>query len=270
MISAIRLDHLVIAVLDLETAVGDYTRLGFNVIPGGRHTHAPTRNALIYFEDGAYLELIEWLEPAIGQKWYERLNNTGEGIVDFAVCPEDIDAVINRTGGAAVDYHAPVPGSRVQAGGEEIRWQLGWAVHDALPFLCADITPRHLRVPDGACRQHPNGVKGVREIAIGVLNLDIAVLTYERLLQIKASRPHDMGVASERLGFRVASFRVGEANLLLLEPRPMKTPVAETLRDQLIRRGPGPYRFTLKVAGEGSMALNRALTHGAAVSVDAS
>jgi catechol 2,3-dioxygenase-like lactoylglutathione lyase family enzyme len=269
-ISAIRLDHLVIAVRDLETAVSDYTRLGFNVTPGGRHTHAPTRNALIYFDDGAYLELIEWLEPANGQRWYEHLSSAGEGIVDFALCPEDIACVIGRTGGKGVDYQAPVPGSRVQASGEEIRWQLGWPVHAALPFLCADITPRHLRVPEGACRQHPNGVKGIREIAVGVADLDVAVRAYERLLQVKASHPRDMGAASERLGFRVASFRIGEVGLLLIEPGQVETPVADTLREQLTRRGPGPYRFTLKAAGDGSMALNRALTHGASISIDAS
>jgi hypothetical protein len=268
--SAIRLDHLVIAVRDLDTAVSDYTRLGFNVTPGGRHTHAPTRNALIFFDDGAYLELIEWLEPAMGQKWYDRLNTAGEGVVDFALCPDDVASVIERTGGEGVDYHKPVPGSRVQAGGQEIRWQLGWAVNEALPFLCADVTPRCLRVPAGACRQHPNGVKGIKEIAIGVVDLDAAIPAYERLLQVKASHPNDMGAASERLGFRVASFRIGETNLLLLEPRPEETPIADSLREQLIRRGPGPYRFTLKAAGEGSMALNRALTHGAAVSIDAS
>jgi catechol 2,3-dioxygenase-like lactoylglutathione lyase family enzyme len=269
-ISAIRLDHLVIAVRDLESAVSDYTRLGFNVTPGGRHTHAPTRNALIYFDDGAYLELIEWLEPANGQKWYEQLSRAGEGIVDFALCPENIVSVIDRTGGEGVDYHRPVPGSRMQAGGAEIRWQLGWAVDEALPFLCADVTPRCLRVPDGACRQHSNGVKGIKEIAVAVLDLDVAIPAYERLLQAKASHPGDKGAACERLGFRAASFRIGETDLLLLEPCPQETPVANSLREQLTRRGPGPYRFTLKAAGAGSMALNRALTHGAAISIDAS
>jgi hypothetical protein len=57
---------------------------------------------------------------------------------------------------------------------------------------------------------------------------------------------------------------------LLIEPGQVETPVADTLREQLTRRGPGPYRFTLKAAGDGSMALNRALTHGASISIDAS
>jgi catechol 2,3-dioxygenase-like lactoylglutathione lyase family enzyme len=267
--SAIRLDHLVIAVRSLDAAVSDFTQMGFNVTTGGRHTHAPTRNALIYFDDGAYLELIEWLRPANGQKWYERLGNAGEGIVDFALCPEDIALVVGRTGGEGAAYHAPVPGSRVQADGEEIRWQLGWGVHDALPFLCADITPRPLRVPEGACRQHPNGVQGIVEIAVGVLDLDVAISMYERLLHVTASFPGDLG-ASERLGLRVASFRVGDTDLLLIEPLPVETPIADTLRDRLTQRGPGAYRLTLKAGGEQSMALNPALTHGAAISIDVS
>jgi hypothetical protein len=30
-----------------------------------------------------------------------------------------------------------------------------------LPFWCGDVTPRSLRVPEGAHRQHANGVQGI-------------------------------------------------------------------------------------------------------------
>ncbi|WP_144141008.1 VOC family protein [Paraburkholderia sp. BCC1884] len=267
MISSIRLDHIVIAVLNLETAVGDYTRLGFNVTTGGRHTHAPTRNALIYFDDGTYLELIEWLAPANGEKWYESLGRSGEGIVDFALCPEDLASVIDRTGGVGAAYLAPVPGSRLQPGGEEIRWQLGWPIDRVLPFLCADITPRSLRVREGDCRQHPNGVKGIRELAVGVPNLDAAIPIYERLLQSKASYPGGSEAVGDSPGPRTAVFHVGESDLLLVEPENVKASGASTSRLLLALRGPGVYRFVLKVAGQESIPFDRALTHGASMSI---
>ena len=51
------IDHLVIVVPELEAAVASYRGLGFTVVPGGRHPIG-THNALIAFEEGAYLELI--------------------------------------------------------------------------------------------------------------------------------------------------------------------------------------------------------------------
>ena len=60
----LRLDHVVIAVADLERAVGLCSHAGFTVVPGGRHPGRNTRNALIVFEDGAYLELITYTVPS--------------------------------------------------------------------------------------------------------------------------------------------------------------------------------------------------------------
>ena len=58
-----RLDHLVILVRDLELASTDYESLGFAVTPGGEHADGLTRNALVPFQDGTYLELVSFLDP---------------------------------------------------------------------------------------------------------------------------------------------------------------------------------------------------------------
>jgi catechol 2,3-dioxygenase-like lactoylglutathione lyase family enzyme len=49
---AFALDHVVIAVNDLDRAVADYQSLGFTVYPGGVHHGGVSHNALIVFEDG--------------------------------------------------------------------------------------------------------------------------------------------------------------------------------------------------------------------------
>ena len=59
----IRLDHLVLLVRDLELASADYESLGFAVTPGGEHADGLTRNALVPFQDGTYLELVSFLDP---------------------------------------------------------------------------------------------------------------------------------------------------------------------------------------------------------------
>ena len=57
---ALPLDHIVIAVHDLDAAVADYRALGFQVAIGGRHPGRTSHNALVVFADGAYLEIIAW------------------------------------------------------------------------------------------------------------------------------------------------------------------------------------------------------------------
>ena len=61
---SLQLDHLVILVRDLESAIADYTALGFTVQRGGTHADGATHNALVGFADGSYLELIAFLKPA--------------------------------------------------------------------------------------------------------------------------------------------------------------------------------------------------------------
>ena len=49
-------DHAVITVPDLDTAIANFRSLGFQVQRGG--TSGPVHNALIFFQDGTYIELI--------------------------------------------------------------------------------------------------------------------------------------------------------------------------------------------------------------------
>ena len=53
-----KLDHVIIAVFELDQAVADYRALGFTTIYGGRHANGATHNALVCFQDGTYLELL--------------------------------------------------------------------------------------------------------------------------------------------------------------------------------------------------------------------
>lgn len=239
-----QLDHLVIAVTDLQHAIEDYRQLGFNVIPGGRHQHAPTQNALVYFADGTYLELIEWTAPAPGEKWYEHLTRHGEGLVDFAFVPSQIGTAITQAEARGVHYRGPIDGSRVKPTGEEVRWQLGWPASHALPFLCGDITPRSLRVPGGPVREHQNQACGITSIAICVDDLQQAAQAYRGLLGADSdalwSAPHRF----ETEGLEVLSIQLGRAQLLLVAPLPAHD---SSIRQALETRGQGVYR--LCVAG---------------------
>ncbi len=57
-----RIDHVVIGVPDLDIGIETYTRLGFNVYPGGVHPGRGTHNAISLNEDD-YLELLSVRDP---------------------------------------------------------------------------------------------------------------------------------------------------------------------------------------------------------------
>lgn len=240
-----QLDHLVIAVTDLQHAIADYKAFGFNVIPGGRHQHAPTQNALVYFADGTYLELIEWTAPAPAEKWYEQLSRHGDGLVDFAFVPSRMgDAIIQAEEGGA-HYRGPIDGSRIKPSGEQVRWQLGWPITYALPFLCGDITPRSLRVPEGDVRKHPNLACGISSIAIAVDDLRVAEEAYRALLGSDSEAVFGTPTLLEKTGIEVLTIRLGAADIHLVTDDGTDS---TGFRQVLDNKGQGVYRVCVKGA----------------------
>ena len=177
------LDHLVIAVHDLDAAIARHRAAGFTVQPGGRHPGRTSHNALIVFADGAYIELIAWTAPAPQERWWRVLQAHGEGFVDFALLPSDTLAVLQAAQARGLhSMQGPVDGGRIRPDGLALQWRT--ARHDTpdLPFLCGDITARALRVPEGAARQHANGAFGVAEVVVAVDDLGASVARYRALL----------------------------------------------------------------------------------------
>jgi hypothetical protein len=52
-----RIDHVMICVPDLREGIDAYTRIGFNIYPGGVHPGRGTENAIAFHQDD-YLELL--------------------------------------------------------------------------------------------------------------------------------------------------------------------------------------------------------------------
>ena len=179
---SLTLDHIVIAVHDLDTTIADYTALGFNVQRGGDHPGRSTHNALVVFADGSYFELIAWKQPAPQERWWQLLQRHGEGIIDFALLPRSVADTVTQAGQRGLVLDGPLEGGRLRPDGERLHWQTARPPSTDLPFLCGDVTPRALRVPEGDARRHANGRKGIARVSVAVHDVDASLGRYEALL----------------------------------------------------------------------------------------
>lgn len=184
------LDHLVVAVHDLERASADYRALGFTVLPGGTHANGATHNALIVFEDGTYIELLALTgqPPIPGLIDFSVLLHGGEGLVGYALGTDSLDADAARLRAAGVSVGEMVAGERRRPDGTLLQWQLmriepEGHTHGFAPFLIQDVTPRALRVPQAAAAvTHANRAVGIEYVEIIVRSREAAFVKWQTLL----------------------------------------------------------------------------------------
>jgi catechol 2,3-dioxygenase-like lactoylglutathione lyase family enzyme len=272
---SLKLDHIVIAVHDLERAIADYGALGFHVLRGGDHPGRATHNALVVFADGSYFELIAWREASPAERWWQLLQRHGEGIVDFALLPRHTVITVADAKARGLALEGPLDGGRVRPDGERLRWQTARPLSADLPFLCGDLTPRALRVPEGEARVHANGTLGVASLAVAVRDLDATLARYRALLGTAADdAATHIGepVAMPGSSLRVAVVALGGSLLVLSSPRSSAAAAQEggdALSQRLAVRGEGPYAVVLhtnQARSTGVLDLTR--THGALIELE--
>jgi catechol 2,3-dioxygenase-like lactoylglutathione lyase family enzyme len=261
------IDHVVILVDDLRQAQADYTALGFTVVEGGEHAGGLTHNALVAFADGTYLELLAFRgapPPAdapglnrLTRRWIARAP-AGEGLLDFALLPTAIAGDIAAAVAAGLDIEGPLPGGRRRPDGQEVAWQLGLPAAPELPFLCGDVTPRALRVPEGGAAQHANGIRGIAGMTVAVADLGASAARYAALLGAEPLPDVEAGGTITPL----AVFPLHGMPITLVAPYGPDDP----LRGRLARRGAGPYALRLfGPSGGDAGSFDLALTHGASI-----
>jgi hypothetical protein len=243
-----RLDHLVVLIRDLDRAIRDYENLGFVVAPGGEHADGLTRNALIPFKDGSYLELVAFVDPEDPRDnvWgWRPFLSSGGGLIDYCVASDDLRADARRLEDLRFAVNGPDDGGRRLPDGAEIRWRSARIHQDGrvLPFLIEDLTPRSSRVPAGPPADHPNGATGISRLEIATPDPEGAARTLAALI----------GAPSKPL-------RLGACAL---------SPVAPEERWEARRRigaaGPGPLAVGLAADVPGGEELDRRISHGVGI-----
>jgi catechol 2,3-dioxygenase-like lactoylglutathione lyase family enzyme len=246
---AFALDHVVIAVNDLDRAVADYQSLGFTVYPGGVHHGGVSHNALVVFADGAYFEIIAYREAAPVNRWWRVLTTAGEGIVDFAVLPENTEKDLHAARARGLDVEGPTAGGRLRPDGVRLDWQIVRPATTDLPFWCGDVTPRELRVPEGAIRHHANGVTGISTVRVLVADLAASIARFKALV----------GTEAVSVDNGIPRISINKTVFVLVGPD------SDDARRRLAARGEGV--LSLELRGSAAKALEPKLLHGADLTI---
>jgi hypothetical protein len=186
-----RFDHAVVVVDDLITAGAAFRASGFTVSPGGAHDAIPTRNAVVAFADGTYLELLAMRERgaraelralAAGPSWEAHLQGASavarrflpnlagpDGVADAAIGGEHLARFASESRRREFALTGPVAMERARGDGPPLAWQLLLPHDPAIPFLIEDRTPREERVPSSpSATTHANGARGIAEVGVRV------------------------------------------------------------------------------------------------------
>jgi hypothetical protein len=135
-VSGLVVDHVLIAVPDLDAAAAAVGRLGLAVVPGGRHPGWGTANRIVPL-GGAYVELVAVVDAgeAASSPFGGWVAASPPGPMGWAVRGDDLDAIARRLG---LD---PVPGSRAAPDGRTLRWRTAGVevvmAEPSLPFFIA-------------------------------------------------------------------------------------------------------------------------------------
>ncbi|MBP2229265.1 catechol 2,3-dioxygenase-like lactoylglutathione lyase family enzyme [Azospirillum agricola] len=180
------LDHLVVAVRDLDAARDAYGRLGFTVTPRGHHTELKSANHTLMFRDDTYVELLGIEEKRPANAHYADFLLKREGIAAVALKTADARAARDPLAAAgfsaeeAVDFGRPV---ELPGGARAARFTITQIDPRATPggrvFLCQHHTPDIVWRPDSL--DHANGATGLAALVVAADDPDATAGAYARL-----------------------------------------------------------------------------------------
>jgi catechol 2,3-dioxygenase-like lactoylglutathione lyase family enzyme len=179
------IDHVLIAVDDLDRARLAWERLGFTLTPRGRHLQQGTANYCIMFA-ADYIELLGVVDPAQGAGGLDISLKGGQGPRGLAFATSSGDetaAALSRRGlhpGAPRDLSRQL---ELPEGTVLPRFKLVSLPPEETPalscFVCRHLTPELVRRPGWLA--HPNGVVGMAGVTVLVETTVSLGPAYEKL-----------------------------------------------------------------------------------------
>ena len=227
------IDHIAIAVRDLDAAVGELReRAGIEAGGGGIHPGAGTANRLAWFGD-TYLELISVADRTVavagflGGPTVRVLDEDGGGFVTFVLASDDLDADVARLRAAGSTMGEPFPGERRRPDGRVVRWRLaraGAVGPDLPPFLIEhDTTAAEWTAAEREARAadtHPVG---------GTLRLSELSLTVADPPAVARGYLEAVGLAADATPGAGIVFSIGSQRVVLDAAHPVASAAPRTV-----------------------------------------
>jgi len=170
------IDHVVIAVRDLDRAAADFARLGFTLTPRGFHSIGSQNHCIML--SSTYLEL---LAAPVAHPWldyYRAFLERGEGLAAIAYATQDADATYaelkDRGAKPPMDLSRPVEGGvarfrlvqfedtrfYVQHLTRELVWRPHWQAHrNGAQELVAAEWPSLLKIRGLSSKAEAHGLR---------------------------------------------------------------------------------------------------------------
>jgi catechol 2,3-dioxygenase-like lactoylglutathione lyase family enzyme len=194
------IDHVIVAVRDLDRARMGWTQLGFTLSARGRHIGQGTANYCVMFE-GDFLELLGIVDPADNVERLAASLARREGARAVAFAPagtaEDARSALLVRGLHPSELRTLGRRMELAEGPVIPRFGLiGLAAEETpgLPdsFICAHLTPELMRRREWL--DHPNGAARLKGIHVLVENTAALLEPYDRLFGIQQVTTTDAAV----------------------------------------------------------------------------
>lgn len=212
------IDHVIIAVRDLEHARTVWTRLGFALSPRGRHIGRGTGNYCVMFQSD-YLELMGIVDAADSVEHLAAFLDRREGVMAAAFAPagtaEEARAALLRRGLHPSEPRPLARRTELQAETLMPRFSLVSLPPQETPgldcFLCSHLTPELMRRREWLA--HPNGAQRLNAIHVLVDSTTPLLAAYDRLF----------GIVQVTTTDAVAAVYVGRQRIVFTTPDDFRT-----------------------------------------------
>jgi catechol 2,3-dioxygenase-like lactoylglutathione lyase family enzyme len=183
------IDHVVIAVRDLDSTRDSYRRMGFTVTPRGYHTLGSQNHCVMFGQD--YFELLMVPQRLPGREYYYDFVRIGDGLAAVALKTDNARGAFGELTAAALAPSDPVDFSRpvqLAEGAKAACFRITQLGLEQTPggqvFLCQHFTRDVVWRPE--YQTHANTATGLAAVAILSADIGATAAAYERLFDVKA------------------------------------------------------------------------------------
>lgn len=215
------IDHLVIAVRDLDDAANELERrVGLAATGGGGHPTLGTQNRLAWLGD-TYIELVSIADRGVAEgSWLGAPTiaalEAGGGLATWAIATDSIDSDVAALRANGTAFGEPTRGERERPDGAVVRWRLAIAgpLGPAEPPFLIEHEPSSAEWSDGdraarSAQEHPiGGPVRLEVLEFRVPNMTSALATLARAANLRF-RPSLAGGAARdaNLGRHIVRLR---------------------------------------------------------------